>query len=288
MALPVTRRILLGLNAGQPAKTEIVLAARLAESLQAAIHGLLIEEQGLMDAASLPFTRITARAGTRAPDFTSVALERAFGLAERACRDTICMMAASARVQWTMQRERGELVTTLQLRTETGDIVIMPGSAGAAAGRPTIADIRLIAGRAIAVLMMQAARSSLPIEAGPVVAIDDGDIAGAVTVGLAAQIASGMDRPLHVIVLGRTMADAEAIERCAREAAWHRQAMRFHQLAPDQTDAIALKLRMLAPSLVVANIEADPLRSDATVLDLQRASSAPFLLLGRAAHTATS
>ena len=60
-------------------------------------------------------------------------------------------------------------------------------------------------------------------------------------------------------------------------------AIRFHRLSPAHAGAIALKVRMLAPSLVVADIESTPLRDDDTVLELQRACSAPLLLAGRSA-----
>jgi len=275
----VTPRILLGLKAGEPPQGSIALATRLAVSLRAVVHGLLIEEQGLIDAAALPFTRIAARAGTHAPVFTSISLERAFGLSAQACRDMIGMMAQAAHVPWTMQRERGEFASTLRERVKAGDIVIMTGVSGGAAASVALADIRLIASRASAVVMMAQVRPSWQLEAGPVVAIDDGDLAGARTISLAAKLAAGMDSPLHVIVIASTAAEAAVIEQRASAAAAEAHAKRFHWLRPGHGEAVALKLRMLAPSLVVVDIEGEPIRDDAAIREFQRASKAPMLLL---------
>jgi hypothetical protein len=275
----VTPRILLGLKAGEPPQGSIALATHLAVSLRAAVHGLLIEEQGLIDAAALPFTRIAARTGTHAPVFTSISLERAFGLSAQACRDMIGMMAQAAHVPWTMQRERGEFASTLRERAKTGDIVIMPGPSGGAAAGAALTDIRLIASRASAVVMMARVSPSWQLEAGPVVAIDEGDLAGARTISLAAKLAVGMNRPLHVIVIAGTAAEAAAIKQRACAAAARAQLIRFHWLRPGHEEAFALKLRMLAPSLVVADIEGELMRDDAAVREFQRASKAPMLLL---------
>jgi hypothetical protein len=281
--MTATTRILLGLHAGEAPEGGIALAARLAASLRAAIHGLLVEEPGLVDAAALPFTRIISRTGAHGPDFSTVTLERALALTERTCRDMLCAMAQPAHVPWTMQRERGDLAATLSACMETGDIVVMPQAGGSGSYRRAMVDVRLMTRRARGVVIVRKSGSATQIHSGPVVAIDDGSDAGAGSVSLAAQLAAGMNRPLQVIVFAGTAAEAEAIQQRARAVASPRSSVRFHRLSPDHSGALSLKLRMLAPSLVVAEIEAEPLRDDASVLELQRASSAPLLLLGRSA-----
>lgn len=284
MGTTASTRILLGLDAGEAPEASIALAARLAAALRAAIHGLLVEEQDLIDAAALPFTRIISRKGTAAPDFSTVALTRSLELAERGCRDMLCAMAQPAHIPWTMQRERGELGAALSARVEAGDIVIMPQAGG---HRRAQADIRLMSRRARAVVMVRRSRRSASVASGPVVVLDSGERSGAGAIPLAAQLASGMGRTLHVIVIAGTAAEAEAIEHRARAAVTPGAGIRFHRESASHTEAIARQLRMLAPSLVVADIEAALLRNDDTLLELQRASSAPLLLLGSAAPEAT-
>ena len=276
-------RILLGLHAGEAPERSIELAARIAASLRATIHGLVVEDEGLADAAALPFTRIISRKGTPAPDFSTVILQRALALTERSCRDMLCAVAQRAQVPWTMQRERGELAAALSARVESGDIVIMPQAGGAGPSRRALVDVRLMTRRARAVVMVRRARSAVRLSSGPVVVLDAADGTGPGAVSLGAELAGGMDRPLHVVVLADSPAEAELIERRARAAAPPGLAIRFHRLSPAYAGAIALKVRTLAPSLVVADIESTPLRDDDTVLELQRACSAPLLLAGRSA-----
>lgn len=276
-------RILLGLHAGETPEGSIVLATRLAASLRATVHGLVVEDEGLADAAALPLTRIISRKGTPASDFSTVILQRALALTERSCRDMLCALAQTAQVPWTMQRERGDLPAALSARVESGDIVIMPQPGGGGLSRRAVVDVRLMTRRARGVVMVRRARSGTRLNSGPIVALDGAEQAGQGAVSLAAELAAGLDRPLHVVVLADASAEAQTIEHRARAAAPPGLAIRFHRLSPAHAGAIALKVRMLAPSLVVADIESTPLRDDDTVLELQRACSVPLLLAGRSA-----
>ena len=279
MNAPAPPRIVLGLHPGDPGEECIHVASKLAMAMQAAIHALLVEEQAVMDAAALPFTRIVARRGQAAPEFTTQSMEKAASLAERRFRRALSDEAQPVSIPWSVQRQRGELTVALSACAGSSDIVMLPGATARSAGRLAVA--RLMASRVRGVVIARRQPAPARNASAPVVAIDSGSPGGAAAMVLAAQLAAGLERDLHVLVLAGSTREAELTEARVRELALSDREISIHRLPASRGDAIKTRLAGLGAALVVASIDTPALASDAAIIELQRASGAPLLLAGK-------
>ena len=261
-ALPDSR-VLVVLNAGHAADEGIALAARLAACLQANVHALLVEDQSLLDAAALPFTSIVARRGVTPPEFSLSAVERALNQAEQDVRAAFSAQAHRLHLSWTMQRQRGDLATSLSACAVASDIVVLPADRSRARPPQLMGELRQVTTQVRGFVLPPRQHAARSRHSGPVVAIDVDDHAGAAVVSLASQLAAGMDCPLRVISLAGS--------------------------ALDNVDDLAARLRSIAPSLLVASLHAGEPASETALASLQDAARAPVLLLcSEHTHAATA
>lgn len=278
---PAPTRIVLGLQALESGEECVHIASRLAMAMQAAIHALLVEEQSMLDAAALPLTRIVARPGQTPQEFSVAAVERATARAERRFRQVLSAEAQPMRIPWSVQRERGELAQSLAAFAGAADIVMLPEARGRSLNRLVLA--RVMATRVRGVVIARRQNAAVGNGSGPVVVLDQGGRGGDNAVALAARLAAGMDRPLHVLALAGSSHEADVIEQRALELTGHLRETHVHRLPAARGDAIKARLAGLGAALVVASIDAPALASDAALLELQRASGAPLLLSGTTA-----
>lgn len=271
-------RIVLGLQPGDAGEDCIHLASKLATAMQAAIHALLVEEQSMVDAAALPLTRIVARPGQAAPEFTTQSMEQAVSRAERRFRRAFSVEAQPVRIPWSVQRQRGELAAALSACASAADIVLLPGAAVRQPNRLPM--VRSVASRVRGVVIVRRQPAPVNNASAPVVVMDEGSPGGAAALALSAEFAAGMDRPLHVLVVAQSTLDAEAIEQRARDLAMQARHVHVHRLPASRGDAIKTRLAGLGAALVVASIDTPSLASDAAIVELQRAGGAPLLLAG--------
>ena len=274
---PAPTRIVLGLQPGDAGEDCIHVASRLAMAMQAAIHALVVEEQTLLDAAALPFTRIVARPGQTPPEFSVATVERATTRAERRFRQALSAEAQPMRIPWSMQRERGELAQALSAFAGAADIVMLPDARGGNLNRLVMA--RVMASRVRGVVIARRENAIAGNGPGPVVVLDEGGPGGESAVALATKLAAGMGRPLHVLVLAGSAREADVIEQRAFELTAPLRGVQLHRLPADRGDAIMARLASLDAALLVASIDTPALASDAALLELQRASGAPLLLM---------
>jgi nucleotide-binding universal stress UspA family protein len=251
-------RILLALDASDSADEGIALAVRLASSLQAAIHGLMVEDQALLDAAALPFTSIVARGGVPPPEFSVAAVERSLDQAEQNVRAAFSAVTHQLHLSWTVQRQRGDLLGSLSACAAASDIVVLPVDS-LRAGSPTIlSDLHKITEQVRGVVLTPRQQTFRHRRPGPVVAIDDQNQMGTGVVALASQLAAGMDCPLRVLRLAGSV------------------------LGND--DVLAARLAAVGPSLLVASMHTGLFTSESAMSRLQKAARAPVLFL-RSADT---
>ncbi|MDX1717903.1 MAG: hypothetical protein R3287_13420 [Anderseniella sp.] len=246
-------RILLALNAGDAADEAIALAARLASSLHTHIHGLMVEDQALLDAAALPVTSIVARRGVTPPEFSLAAVERSLNQAEQDVRTAFSAVARRLNLSWTVQRLRGGLADSLSACMAANDIVVLPVDRPGAGFPNTVSDLRKISGQVQGIVLPPRKRTFRRGLSGPVVAIDAEDQTGKGVVALASRLAAGMDCPLHVLKL--------ADPALANE------------------DVLAARVSAVAPGLLVASMHARLFSNEPVIARLQNAARAPLLLL---------
>lgn len=125
--IAVGRRLVVALPPDEASLGLLDAALALADRLQRELLGLFLEDEGLLAAAGLPFTRIVPRRATAEVAFDVASTERAVRvLAERARRRLEAAAGARA-VRWRLEVVRGGLEA---VGFEAGDVLAL-GVAGA-------------------------------------------------------------------------------------------------------------------------------------------------------------
>lgn len=200
-------------------------AMALADRLERELLGLFLEDQGLLAAAGLPFTRIVPRRAASEAAFDLASTERAVRvLAERA-RARLAGSAAAQRVRWRFEVVRGGLGA---VALEAGDVLAL-GLAGALLAEPGPAPPPcpvVVMGR----------------RGGPVVVVHEGSPA---TLALAERLAGDGGVPLVVL------AASEDLLAAARERLAGRARVETCPVADERP--LEAALRALRPGFVVVD-----------------------------------
>lgn len=120
---PRERRVVVGLGTIEQADRMLDAAVDLAATLRAELHGLFIEDPGMLDAAALPFTRVvTAHAQVR--KFERTPLRNRTRSDNAAFKRAVSLRARQAQLSWSVSRKRGEPLEEIQRQSRQGDIVV--------------------------------------------------------------------------------------------------------------------------------------------------------------------
>lgn len=247
-------------------------AASAARVLGASLSGLYVRDLALQDLAGFPFPATLGHAGVRPERLTSEAVERAWMREEARCRAALANAVGTA--AWSFESVAGGLHAVLAQRLARATLVAISAEDRAAdASLSTL--VRGISGAAGAVLAVPSAAGERP--QGPVLAIDDGDRAGAETIALADRIAVATGRPLAVLALG-TPAAAHGIAGRARGIATSRD-IAVHTWPAWRADEIAAPIARLAPSMIVGDFAGQPFADPEAAGRVIRRLAAPLLLI---------
>ncbi|MDT8344747.1 MAG: hypothetical protein RQ752_09980 [Thermohalobaculum sp.] len=267
-------RVLVTLTGTGGSRALLETACLAARATDAALAALYVREERLADLAALPFAAVLAPGQGSAEPLTPAAVERAWARAEAACR--AALHAIRPAIPAAFEAAAGRLEAVLAGRAGPGDLVVL-GMGEGMPPAPSEALVKAVATLAGAVLIVPPARSG---RAGPVVAIDDGDPAGAGTVRLAARLATAAGRRAAVLALAQPGAQPALAAR-ARALAGHPIAV--HAWPADQAGLIGDALAALAPSMVVADLAGPPFAAPGALAHTLRRLRAPLLLLSEAA-----
>ncbi len=254
-------RVIVPLDDAAESGAAIDTAARLAARAQAPLCGIFIEDEDLLNLASLPFTRQTTLGGTAealTPEHVELHLRLA---AERAHKE---LLAAARRhgVAASFEVVRGASATALAIASEH-DLVVAGGQT-----RPIGAHFRLAcrwwpsleAARGPFLLT----RHAWSVSGSVVMLLRDRSAASARLIDAAAQIAAASDRILTVIC-------PPAVARAARFDKWITDRLADHpvrlqiEIGPSEPAALQRRLgeldcRLLAVEASVAEGGSDRLR----------------------------
>lgn len=255
-------------NSGTLAQT----AAMAARALGASVTGLYVRDAALQDLAGLPFAAALATGRTRPERLTPEAVERAWARDEALCRAALARSVGET--SWTFETVAGRLEAILGPRLARATLVAMD-----AAGHTDRTDIWArawtIARAAGAVLITPA--TATWHGRGPVLAIDDGDRAGAETISLADHIAQANGRPLVVLALG-SPGTVQAIAARARSLAGS-SSVAVHTWPDWRAAEIGDPIASIAPSMIVGDFAGRPFADPDLATRVFRRLAAPLILI---------
>ena len=247
-------RVVVPLDAAAENRTAIDTAARLAARAKALLHGVFVEDEELLSAAGLGFTRqstLGAAAEPFTPERTALQLRAA---AERARRD-LAAVAEQRRLTWSFEVVRGPAERVFDSTTER-DLVVAGGLTRPVAGHFRVAS-RWFASVEAAPGPFLLARHAWETEGGVVTLLLGRDPRSARLLEAAAQIADARGSNLTVLspppVAGAAGFEAWVAEQLSAYTVQWRIEIAPAEPALDDRQIAALGCRLLA----VAATEAD-------------------------------
>lgn len=184
---PRFRRIVLGLPCHRRDRG-LRLAAEMAGLLQLDLHGLFVEEEGLLDLASLPFARELKLLGGGWNPLDASGLSRDLELAAKSAARAFAVAAKGLRTTCRFEIIRGSMARTIESMSGASDIVLLAEPGSPAEDPQFLANLDAAFHSAAAVLLVP---DRIARHAGPIVAVaqrsDDPSIAIARAVASAAK-----------------------------------------------------------------------------------------------------
>lgn len=275
--MPALRRVVVAMEAmGDPDRI-IEAATQLARVLHAEIAGLFVQEDALLDLSGLPFARALTAASSETVAITPDMMRRALAREARMRGRTLVASARRADVKCSFGVAQGSLRATLAASAGRGDVVAIDLSNWGQAAWRAFGELRETS-RAASAIMLTTGGGIL--RAGPVLAIDDGDLAGEATVRLAAMLAQALDRRLWVLAVAADSRTEDSILARARAIAAELAVDVRTDVARTAEDAMD-HVTAAHAGFVVADLEGMPFCDDEAARALVRGAGAPVLLLRR-------
>ncbi|MDH3741218.1 MAG: hypothetical protein OER56_06415 [Hyphomicrobiales bacterium] len=270
-------RIVIGLKAASDIDPPVDAATVLASAIKAELVGLFIEEEAMMDLASLPFASAISFGASKPQPLTPDTMKQAIARGAMMCQRALSTRATSARIKWSFSRQPGSAPETVRAALNAGDYLVVSGQNHGFGSYELMDELRSVPKHSSGVLI--AARQHQRQTKGPVIAVDDGDITGEKTLALAARVAAATGQQLMLFAVAGTDADADRIIQRAHELTGPAANIEAHRFLPNAPRSIAAGLMHFMPSFVVADLEGEPFGNDRTALDLLRATKAPVVLI---------
>lgn len=270
-------RIIIGLRAGMDIDLPVGAATSLAAAIKAEVFGLFVQEQAMFDLAGLPFARVSKFGTAKTTALTTKSLATAMNQSAEVCRRTLSTYADKAQIRWSFSTQRGELPIALMGHVAAGDFLVLSRMSRGFGSAQLIGELRSAPSN-VSGIVVAAAKDSARRDA-PVVAIDDGDAAGEVTLLLAQHVAKDRDAPICLFAVAATDARTDLIVERAGKLIEPAQRLIIKRLSPGLPETLASELIRIAPSFVVADLEGEPFHNDDSILMLLRAAGAPVILI---------
>ncbi|MEM8837544.1 MAG: hypothetical protein AAGE89_05590 [Pseudomonadota bacterium] len=256
------RRILAGFgSAGDEIRT-LDAALALARALHAEVAGHFIEEAGLINMASLPFTRIVRSHGRAVKDVGASDMEREITEAGKAWRRRLAAGARRHQLSYSFAITRGDYCIELKKAASPRDIVIVnPENVFRSRRDALLSALDAAEDAAGAVLIPRRAFQNM----GPVVLIASEGAPSDTALQIVEEIAKAEDRKVVIVTPGGTVkSDEEGLEI----------------VSFNQTDVASAMdaINVLQPSYLVWQQGPSPVLND-KLLPLLDATGGPLLIL---------
>jgi hypothetical protein len=254
-------RVIVPLDAAAEYHAAIDTGARLAARAHAPLHGIFVEDEDLLNLASLPFTRQTTL-GAEAETLTAEHVELHLRIAAERARTELLAAAKRHGVEASFEIVRGASATALAAASER-DLVVA-GGLGRPIGRHFRMTCRWWSSIEVARGPFLLARQGWRANGGVVVMLRDLGGAASRLLGAAAQIAEAADRVLTVICPPAVAGTGQFDRWIAERLAGHPVRLQV-EVGPAEPAALhrrigELDCRLLAVDAGVAEAGGDELR----------------------------
>jgi len=225
------QRILVALDASRQSNAALEAAAALAETMQAELEGVFVEDIELLHLAELPFSREIGFTSSSRRALDSAAMARSLRVRASQARAMLESVSARHKVVSSFRVTRGNVLTELLAATEEVDMVAI-GTGGHRMGYSQ-------QGGSTYSGMVQSCRCSVLVlqdrtaPGGSVVVLFDGSDASMRALELAKSLASSHHDPLVVILLEGSN-DAGKLEKLAVRAIGDFSDVQFRDLSMTQ------------------------------------------------------
>jgi nucleotide-binding universal stress UspA family protein len=211
---PVIRRILVALDASTHSLAALEAASALAETFEAELVGIFVEDINLLRLAGLPFAREVRYQSSLDRPLDSPSLERGLRVQAEQMRQALAGAAERRRLQWSFRVVRGQVAAELLTAAQEADLLAL-----GRASWPSSRRVRL--GGTARLVVANASRAVLLLQCGhavcsPLIAVYDGSAGAQRALITAARLLPATGGHLTVIVVTDT---AEAAASLGSEAA---------------------------------------------------------------------
>lgn len=204
--------ILVALDASPGSRAALSAAVELAATLQVELHGLFVEDEGLLHLAHLPFGMEFGSFTARPRRLEANNLEREFRVQASVLRKIMADVAGQRRVTWSFQVVRGG-VTDQVLAASASARLLTLGRIGRTPGKRLGSTARAVALRTQRPVLIHAGLRRLQ---GPYLVVHTGSAASDNGLALAIQLAGQEAAPLTVLFIGSAQDAAALGERVQR------------------------------------------------------------------------
>lgn len=209
------RRILVALDAGDEALRALTLAADLAQSLEAEVAALFVEDRELLRLGELPSFEEIDLSGVRHRRLDRPTIKRELRFQARWVEARLAGLAARRQLRWSFQVVRGHLMEALRQAAAPEDLISLGPLAGARhLPRRSGGCFRLGAG--LPAFLAVSARDRWA--KGPLAVLLDGSPCAAQALALAAKLAVARDQRLLLLAWAQSREEAERLLLAARAA----------------------------------------------------------------------
>lgn len=242
---PKAHRIVIGATCYADATSVIDIGCFLAESIQAEIQAILIEEDAVHYLSALPRTRVTPVGGTTQP-VTPEAMIEAFRRDAAAYEKAVRERAAKRALRWSFEMRRGEFPVVLSGDLSAGDLIVFG---------------------------YQALRN----ESGEILVVDYANDMDVSLVELAANVARERQLPLHVVLVRKSPDAAILVSEHSRS---RMQRLATNLTIMDQHDNLGALMQMIRRGRVATVMISATLAGDIGINQLLDAARCPVIIYG--------
>jgi nucleotide-binding universal stress UspA family protein len=231
------RRILVALDASPGSMEALRAAVDLAARTEAELHGLFVEDVGVLRLASAPFAReMFVSTATEAP-VTQSSMEVSLRSQSRRIERELAAVADRAHVTWRFRSVRGSVTEEILAAAAGADLIAIGNIGWSIGALPRFGSTaRQLLASSVPVLLLPGNPPAAPFH---FVAYFDGTLAAQHALLGAAYLAGQCQRGLTVLVAAAGREDAALVRRQAEELLQGRTMdVRYRQLDPDDAASV--------------------------------------------------
>lgn len=272
---PRRRRIVVALGGRGATEDLLEVMAELAQSMEAELAGLFVEDINLLRLAGLPFARAFSHHEAAERPIEAAAMERELRAQARAAERALAAVAARTGVPWSFHVARGLIEAALIEAAREADLLALASAHRALLGRE---ELRLVAQETTHVWERRIGVRRTPAEAGPVAVVFGRSSTAPRVLEAAARLARRDGRPLLVFLVATSEENAAKLKTGAEKLLEGQPGVRYRKLIAPGIGGLIEAIRIARPCGLVLDAGKEMLEPSA-IQALQESLTCPVLLV---------